>query len=336
MKVDLLTDEKSFDDLKPDWADLLKRSLFNTVFLTPEWHESWWQAFRPGKLWILSCRDETGKLLGLAPWFIDDDGIVRFIGCEDVTDYLDVIVDRDHTDDVFACLKLCLAENKDLFKAARLCNIPEGSPTLNIFPQLLSQNQFETQITQQEVCPVIKLPDNWEAYIDSLEKKYRHELRRKLRRSRGAAESLDWYIVDSSHNFAEELNCFLDLMAASDPEKKAFLKDEGNRRFFEMIMPVVHEKGWLQLCFLTINGERVAAYLNFDYRNRIMVYNSGLSHDKYSHLSPGIVLLANIIRYAIEHNYDAFDFLRGDEPYKYHLGGKDTPVYELAVRSATS
>ncbi|MCA9913425.1 MAG: GNAT family N-acetyltransferase, partial [Anaerolineae bacterium] len=81
--------------------------------------------------------------------------------------------------------------------------------------------------------------------------------------------------------------------------------------------------------FLEVADEPVAAYVNFDYNNHIMVYNSGLNPDKATALSPGILLLAYTIQHAIEQGRDVFDYLRGDEQYKYRMGGKDTRVFNL-------
>ena len=60
-----------------------------------------------------------------------------------------------------------------------------------------------------------------------------------------------------------------------------------------------------------------------------MVYNSGHAHHDFGDLSPGIVLLAYNIRHAIEQGYAYYDFLRGDEPYKYRMGGRDTAVMNI-------
>jgi CelD/BcsL family acetyltransferase involved in cellulose biosynthesis len=118
-------------------------------------------------------------------------------------------------------------------------------------------------------------------------------------------------------------------MAASHPAKAKFLEDPQNMAFFRAIAPITAACGWLQLTFLTVDGVPAAGYLNFDYNNRILVYNSGLLPEGYAHLSPGIVLLTYNIRYAIEHGRKAFDFLRGNEEYKYRMGGVDQPVMAL-------
>ncbi|NJL57056.1 hypothetical protein HC928_19355 [bacterium] len=80
-----------------------------------------------------------------------------------------------------------------------------------------------------------------------LDKKQRHELRRKMRRANGGGETLDWYIVGQEHNLDEQLDKFLSLMAASDPKKAVFLRDEKNVTFFRSVMPLMHANHWLQL-----------------------------------------------------------------------------------------
>jgi CelD/BcsL family acetyltransferase involved in cellulose biosynthesis len=44
------------------------------------------------------------------------------------------------------------------------------------------------------------------------------------------------------------------------------------------------------------------------------------------------VLLAHLIRAAIERRYQAFDFMRGNESYKFQWGGRSQPIYRLALQ----
>lgn len=329
MKLAVYTDVDLFDRLKPEWNTLLDRSASNIIFNTWEWQSTWWSCFQPGKLSVVTCRDDNDRLVGIAPWFVAEDETVRTmctIGCIDVTDYLDVIIDEDCTGEVLNCLAIYLKEHRSEFDHLSFCNIPQDSPTLEYFPNLLNQQGFQTTVEQIEVSPSVKLPSEWADYVSSLGKKYRHELRRKMRRADG---DVDWYIVDETHDLDAELEKFLTLMAASDAEKATFLEDENNVRFFKAIAKVLFERGWLQLTFLTTNNgeDTVASYFNLDYNEHILVYNSGLLRGDYDYLSGGIVLLGYNIRYAIENDYKVFDFLRGNETYKYHMGGQDVGVF---------
>lgn len=336
MKLKAYTDTAVFDELKTEWNDLVFRSTANRIFSTWEWHSTWWDAYHPGELWVVTCRDEENRLVGLAPWFLSGpDNAVSIIGCKEVTDYLDLIADKQHVEAVLQALANYLAENHATTKRIEFCNLSEDSVSHKKFPDFLEQQGFTVTQEPEDVCPIVPLPDTWTDYLNQLDKKHRHELRRKLRRAHGQSD-LAWYSVTAEHNLQEEMQHFMELMAASDPQKAAFLDDDQNRDFFNKIIPVMMRCGWLQLNFLTIDGERAAAYLNFDYNGEILVYNSGLRHDAYSHLSLGIVLLAFIIQQAIETGHTLFDFLQGNEAYKYHLGGQDRHVYNLIAEYQAS
>lgn len=335
MKLTAHNDPSGFSALRAEWNDLLRQSPADMIFTTWEWQYNWWMAYQPGELWLVECRADDGRLLGIAPWFIETnregERVVRGIGCVDVTDYVDMIVHCDYVEPVLRCFAQHLASSGDRYDRVNLCNLRAISPTYTHFPAFLQANGFEVQCLQQEVCPVIQLPATWDDYLSQhLSKKDRHELRRKLRRANAAGEVAS-YTVTASHDLDHELALFLDLMADSAPYKAEFLSDGKNRDFFMRIMPVLLACGWLRLHFLTINGDPAAAYLNFDYNRRVLVYNSGLRQRHGQH-SPGIVLMAQNIRDAIEQGYEVYDFLRGNEEYKYDMGGKDTPIYMLKAR----
>ena len=334
MEITAYRDQSAFTELKAEWNKLLGRAPMNRVFYTWEWQSTWWTAYEPGELWILACHDE-GVTKGIAPLFVSEsegERAVQIIGCVDVTDYLDIIVDQAHLEEVYYALAEFLAAHRDHYDVLDFCNIPFDSPTQDMLPAALERHGFSTTVTQQEVCPVIELPGDWSSYLRLLDKKQRHEVRRKIRRIQGSNQAIGWYIVNGSRDLHEEVTQFVRLMAASDPEKERFLQDGNNIRFFQTIVPLLQERGWLQLNFLTVDDVRAAAYINFVYGNRVMVYNSGLAHEDFGDLSPGIVLLAYNIRYAIDQGYAYYDFLRGDEPYKYRMGGRDTAVMNIRAR----
>lgn len=332
MKVQSFNTVEIFDSLKSEWNALLKRSIIDTPFSTYEWHINWWNAYHAGDLWVITIRDNSDILQGIVSLFIADENdkrIVHFVGCKEVTDYSDILVDKNHSDKVYEALADFLLENQDKYDALDLCNIPAVSPTYTQFPNLLKEKGFTTETNIQEVCPVIELPDSFEAYLALLDKKQGKEVQRKLRRAKGAGDSLNWYMVSDEHNLDEEIDKFLKLMAASHPEKAKFLENDQNVTFFKSVVPAAAKAGWLQMNFLEVMGDPVAAYVNFDYNNQILVYNSGLDPQKAAALSPGIILLSYNIEHAIENKREIFDFLRGDEQYKYKMGGQNTEVFNL-------
>ena len=126
-------------------------------------------------------------------------------------------------------------------------------------------------------------------------------------------------------------SCGFGTCMGGTPDKEAFLTPQ-MRSFFRELAHVMHDAGWLQLAFLEVSGQKAAAYFNFIYGNRVLVYNSGLDWQSFPHLSTGIILAAYCIQYAIEQGCEVFDFMQGDERYKYQLGGQDVEVRRLAIR----
>ena len=331
MHLELITTLEQFEALQSDWNALLHYNATNEIFLTWEWQSTWWQVYHPGTLWVITARNETGQLVGIAPWFLEQpDRVIRTIGCVEVTDYLDILALPEAHAAFCSELAIFLTEHAGDYSRLDLCNIPSSSPTLELLPRLLTERGFAVQVKHEDVCPFIPLPDDFEAYLDGLDKKQRHELRRKLRRIESSEdERIEWYMVAPEHDLAAEAQKFMGLMAASAPEKAQFLQDEGHRAFFPAIIERLAVCGWVQLSFLTVNGQAAAAYLNFDFNNRILVYNSGLLPQSYSHLSLGIILLCYNIQTAIAHHREEIDFLQGNESYKYRMGAQDRSVMML-------
>jgi len=333
VNLTVYTDSAALTTLQPEWNALLARSITNVIFLTWEWQTTWWEAYQAGELWVIAVRDDAGQLVGIAPWFIQNrDGarIVRTIGCVDVTDYVDVIAERTQVNAVFTALGDFLQTEAAKFDRINLCNIPETSLTYRDFPDVLRGRGFAADMILQEVCPVIHLPNDWDAYLAMLDKKQRHEIRRKIRRAESEAK-LEYYTVTADHNWKAEVTQFFALMASSQPSKAEFLADERNAAFFHRILTIMFAQSWLRLTMLKVDGIATAAYCDFDYNGEIQVYNSGLLLDHCAHLSPGIVLLCYNIQQAIATGHRLFDFLRGNEAYKYRMGAQDTRVFKLVA-----
>jgi CelD/BcsL family acetyltransferase involved in cellulose biosynthesis len=95
-------------------------------------------------------------------------------------------------------------------------------------------------------------------------------------------------------------------------------------------MRCASEKCCLQLSFLEINGRKAAGYMSFDYLDRIWVYNSGIDQ-RFAEYSPGWVLLGYLLKWANEHKRIEFDFMRGNEDYKYRFGAVDRHVVRVVI-----
>lgn len=313
-----------FDDLQEEWERLLPSCHTNTVFVTPPWQRTWWDSFGyASQLRLLSVR--TGDtLIGIAP-LRETDGVLRFIGDTDLCDYNDFLVRRGSEEAFYPAILDYLDGQASRIE---LPSVPESSPTLRNLPPQAESRGYTVTVEQEDVAPVASLPTTWDDFVASLGKKDRHELRRKMRRL-DAAGSFTQHVCQDPDAIADGMADFLRLHRDSRPDKKRFMNAE-RERFFTKVAVELGARGQLKLAFLELDQIRVATCIYFDYIDSYLLYNSGYD-PAYSNLSVGLLNKALAIRQAIEAGKRSFDFLRGDERYKYDLGGKDRRVFRLTL-----
>lgn len=333
MRIEVHFEKGGFAALKPEWNGLVHRSCYDTVFLTWEWQSTWWEHLGEGQLLLLGFRHEQdGRLVGITPLFTSQQegkpGL-NVVGCRDVSDYLDLIIEVGQEEAVYTALLDYLENDGPDWDCFDLCNIPQASATYTRLREMAESRGYQALVEVEDVCPIIDLPTTWDEYLMMLDKKQRHEIRRKLRKAEGGAGA-EFYTVGPEHDLGAEMEDFVELHQKSAPEKDAFMDPE-MQAFFYAVAQLLYEQGWLQLNFVEIRGVKSASLLNFDYGNAILVYNSGYDPTRFRHLSPGIVVSARSIELAISLGREKFDFLRGDEVYKYRFGAQDTVVRRLLL-----
>ena len=163
----------------------------------------------------------------------------------------------------------------------------------------------------------------------SLRPRDRREVRRKLRPLRQLRGAVEFSAVESPDEVAAQMPVFISMMAESRGDKAVFLTDE-MRSFFERLSASLSEAGLLRLYLMSISGEAAAMVLCFVAGSELLLYNSGYA-PKFRDLSAGLGSKVLCIRDAVERGISRVNFLRGDEPYKYELGGQDAVVQRLRL-----
>lgn len=336
MKFELFTDSAVFETIDADkWNGMLKSAATDVIFLTWEWQSLWWRHINPGEMLVLAFSDGEQGPQALVPLFRSsaEDGsqVLSIIGCEEISDYLDVIAPSRYEDAVCSqFLAFITSSEAPHWDRIQLCNLPRNSTAVRVLAHHAQKAGFHVETRVQARCPSIELPKSWDEYLAGLDKKQRHELRRKIRKAEAQAAS--WRVSDpASHDLASDMASFVRLHRLSDPDKNLFM-DEAMTAFFLDMAQAISQRGWLHLSFLEQESEQIAGLLSFDYNNHFQVYNSGYDASRYSAISPGIVLIGYCIRHAIELQRHTFDFLRGEEEYKYRLGARPTDIYELTIQ----
>jgi CelD/BcsL family acetyltransferase involved in cellulose biosynthesis len=334
---------KDFSDFSEEtWNALVEQSIADTPFSRYEYLSEWWKTLGGGEwragedgsppiLVLISAR-ENDQLIGIAPLFIteyDGQRALMLVGSIEISDYLDLIVRAEDLPRFLSGLLDFLASlEADPWAGLDWYNLPVSSPTLGA---LKAESEKRGWAYHEEVyrpTPRIPLNGSFEEYLSRIDKKQRHEIRRKMRRAAESEKNVRFYIVDGTEDINSEINAFFDLMV-HDPGKAEFLHP-AMREQMTVTIQNAHAHGYLWLAFLEIDGARTAASLNFDYKNKLWGYNSGVSSE-HRELSPGWVLLAHTIQWCCENGRYEFDFMRGDEEYKYRFGGVNKHVMRAKV-----
>ena len=310
------------------WDALHAESRLRSPFLAWTWQSEWVAVFGDGRrIEVRRVVDGTGRLLGLLPLVETAPGRWLLVGGADVSDYLDLIAVRDREDDAWATLLGARAADHAVWE---LHAVPATSVTVTGLPALAAAAGLTVSTQLEERCPILALPESWDALLASLSGKHRHELTRKLRRfEREAPEGrVSWESTPAG--IESRLDDFLRLHRLSREGKAKFM-DARMERFFRRVVPALAARGGARLAFLDLPDGPIASFVTLEWDGTVGLYNSGF-HPPHAALSPGLVLLAGVIRDAIERGRRRFDFLRGEERYKFEFGPTiSEPVHAVTI-----
>ncbi|MGH7318453.1 MAG: GNAT family N-acetyltransferase [Candidatus Rokuibacteriota bacterium] len=328
MRAERLPDWGALGLTESVWNRLLARSATVVPFLTWQFQTTWWQAFSEGSLCLLGVQDAAAEWIGALPLYESsgpDGQVLRVVGGVDVADYLDLVAVAGHEEVAWKALLATLADSP--WRAVELRPIPVASPSLLVLPTLAHAAGLSCRIDRADRCPVINLPPTWEGYLAHLSSKDRHELRRKLRRADGARPRVE--VARTPAGIGALMDSFLALHRKSKVGKARFM-DTRMEGFFRMMGAAMAGAGWAALWLLWLGERAAAALFCLEYGETVGLYNSGFDPEARA-LSPGVVLIARTIEDAISRGYRRYDFLRGDEPYKYGFGAVPTDVMRILL-----
>jgi len=178
--------------------------------------------------------------------------------------------------------------------------------------------------TVHEVAAVIEFAGSYDDYLGAIGKKQRHEIRRKRRRYQ---ESIGDVVHDVQTAAGWGVEEFFRLHRMADGDKGGFMTPERETFFRDLL----GWDGW-RVDLLVVPGERRAAACCFSYVDDegAYLYNSSYDRD-LGDASPGVVMIGSMIERATSEGVPRFDFLKGDETYKFRLGAHERPLHEVVA-----
>jgi CelD/BcsL family acetyltransferase involved in cellulose biosynthesis len=226
----------------------------------------------------------------------------------------------------------------DVVDLRRLRAIDAALPALEDAFRGGERDGWRVEREQEDVCPVITVRgDTWDEYLGTLDKKDRHEIRRKMRR----AATVGDLSIEVGPPTDEAIADFIRLHTLRFGEDGLFPDNEGGRRSRDFVSRLAQlerdepDGGQLHVARVRCGQKLIFVALAFDDGATCFLYNAGMDPSALN-ASPGVTGLGLYIRDRLDAGRRRFDFLRGNEKYKYEWGAVNEPIYRLLVQRSAA
>jgi len=291
------------------------------------WVQSWWEIFGADRqLRMIGCFDEA-RLVAVAPFCLDA-GCLELVGQQLAgADYLDVVCRRSYAE-VVVCVLAKWLMSKTSFRWHRAAF--EGATEHSIVGQLVQQLAGHCLVRRSllSVCPVLAVHGDWASFLRTrFDRKRRYNIERQQRialADNGMTVSLS--CDPESVMRALDAVFALHRLRKGQQERATAFAGKEILEFHRRVVARLAPEGKILIGTLSRGTEVVAAAYCFAGGRSISYFQSGFD-PAYERLGVGTVLLVEVMRFAFANDMKEFDFLRGDEAYKYTWASESRSLY---------
>lgn len=305
----------SFDDIGVEcWQELWRRAEVPSVFARYEWLVSWWRACAGNRRLRLYVARDRGRVVAVLPtaWPIESmlsREPVVLVGHEHA-DYAAILVDRARPDAV-ATLLAVVAADLPAGGTFRVADVRSDSSHARLLAQLAGSWRSRWRLESEVPCPRASLAGS---RLDELTRK------ESLRRHSNKLARLGTIAVDHFHSAAEILP-HLEAFFAQHVERwsgtdspSLFLR-EHNRELYREWARTLAPTGELVYTEITLDGTPVACHFGFISEGDLVWYKPCFAM-ALAKVSPGEVLIKELLLLAGARGLAGMDFTRGAEAFK--------------------
>ena len=333
---------EALDEIQTEWKELFALS-DASPFMRWEWMSVWFKNFAKDRTQFILKAYRDGTLIGILPLFFEKKGVFglrveslcNFGTGPGGADHLDIITrPEDKSDGIKAVLKFL--SDSHYCDQISLENLPAGSATaelLKTFDQTTSGSLSRVTESVTAVCPQIDLSEGWDSVLN--ESKRSDNFKRRLRKLEKMA-GFEYRSIISPDETASALDRFV-ILHQKRWENAGGSELSGHPRLIAFQRQIVAEMsfaGAIRFDELWLEGRCVSSVYGLDDGKTFYYFNSGYDLD-YSNFSVGLVLLGLSVKHAVDRGCKLYDFLRGDEQYKFDWANRRTNLTTVSLSRNT-
>lgn len=339
LEVTEFTEPAAFAAFADRWDRVVAKSGAPNAFMTADWLQAWWTYFGSGRgLWLLVIAPRQGEPVGVAPMMVTPHraGGVRlrvlgFVGADAPTcaDHLEVASLPGWEHEVADAVGRHLLRHSRRWDVADWIGVPGASVSMAGVADLVERSGRRSLRVPSPPCPHLPLEPPWDAYEQHLQRKFRD-----IRKYLAAVERRGgrFVLVRTERELGRILGELrrLSLLRVRSKGAVPGLERDDLFGFVTEIGGRFLRRGWLRLYALEADGAVIGTNLNFAYGAKVYGYMSGFDPTWNRH-GVGTVMMRHVIRCSLEEGLQEYDFLRGDEDYKYRWTSRQRSATTLRV-----
>lgn len=345
--VHVISSRQYFSQLKENWNSVYDSDDEAHIFLSWEWLNQLY-ARREESVFILAFKSSPNSdffsaflPLRKGVGFDPDNGVMLntiSLAGNNWADYAGVLCDSRYDMSAIPALgdalrkcswgKLSLSCLKISQRRRELLGKSFPDDSFKVKPVASNDNNGAIDLS---VCPGVELPDTYNEYLETC---VRPKTRQKIRRYERKLNAQS--TLGIKYSTADTLESDLDQFAHLWCQRYRAIKGIGVYRkatIYRTILSQGFHSGLMQILVLSERDEPVAIQANYidQNKNQLLFYVTARS-EKFRTVPAGLLLHTQSIKFAINSGLRYYDMLRGDEKYKYSLGGENHYLLNLRIK----
>lgn len=331
LTYEIINSSKQFIAISEEWDVLASKQKWPNVFSDFSWIESWWRHFGSDKTLHIVLARLSGVLIGIVPLFYSSKYVInmmQFIG-RPGADYSDILLHPDYSEHAGEIWQYIINSSKNTI--IRLDGISPDSPSYNCF---VSENNLFNRAVKKRIIynsPFVSITQSWGDYENTLKKRLTQDTARQRRRLNALSE-LEFDNINDEKDIPALISHMIEQKCGRyrATGAKNIFKDKRYKDFYIDVSTTFFAKGNLDLSHIKLMGQILAIHFGFYYGNKFFYYMPSFNLN-YSNYSPSRILLHTMLKKSFSDNHNEFDFLSGDESYKYDWTNSYRQVYGLFI-----